>query len=57
MELGDLVLYQERCYVLLGYTRASTTQQHAVIENAATGESETVPVDDLEPVPDTLFDG
>ena len=57
MELGDIVLYQERCYVLLGYTRASTTQQHAVIENAATGEFKTVPVDDLEPTPDALFEG
>jgi hypothetical protein len=49
MEIGDIVLYLGRRYVLRGFTRASSTEQHAVVEDAATGEFVTVPLAQVEP--------
>jgi hypothetical protein len=34
VEIGDSVRYQQRHYIVRGFTRVSSDQQHAVLENA-----------------------
>ena len=50
MQIGDTVLYQGQRYLLHGFTRAGSTEQHAVIAEAETGEFVTVPLEQLERV-------
>jgi hypothetical protein len=48
IELGSIVVYRGRDYILIGLTHASSDQEHAVIENALTGEVATVPLDEVD---------
>ncbi len=50
MQIGDTVLYQGQRYLLHGFTRAGSTEQHAVIAEAETGEFVTVPLEQVERV-------
>jgi hypothetical protein len=50
MEIGDTVLYHGQRYLLHGFTRAGSTEQHAVVAHAETGEFVTVPLDQVEPI-------
>ena len=49
MKIGDLVLYHGRAYYLRGLDPMSVPDRQAFIEDAATGESLAVPVDEIEP--------
>jgi hypothetical protein len=49
MELGDMVLYHGRRYVLRGF---STVGPHVVIEDAETHELLSVPLEEVEPEPE-----
>lgn len=48
MEIGNIVIYKGRRYVLRGFTRLSSLQTHAVLEDVETGEWTTVPLDEVE---------
>ena len=51
MEIGDLVTYQGRAYVLRGLEPMSVPNRRAMLEDAQTGEQTTAPVTELEPCP------
>ena len=59
MKIGELVLHEGRRYYLRGLDPMSVPERQAFLEDAATGEACTAPVDEIEPVPppDARLDG
>jgi len=51
MEIGDLVTYLGKTYVLRGLDPMSVPGRRAVLEDALTGERRAVPFDEVEPAP------
>jgi hypothetical protein len=49
MEIGDLVTYQGRSYVLRGLEPMSVPERHADLEDAETGEQISAPLDEVSP--------
>ncbi len=49
MKIGDLVLHEGRRYYLRGLDPMSVPGRQAFLEDAATGEEHTAPVDEIEP--------
>jgi hypothetical protein len=51
MKIGELVLHEGRRYYLRGLDPMSVPERQAFLEDAATGEACTAPVDEIEPAP------
>ncbi len=51
MNLGDVVLYQGRAYVLRGLDPMSVLERQAELEDEATGLRVRVPLDEVEETP------
>jgi hypothetical protein len=51
MNVGDLVIWQDRAYRLRGFEPMSVPDRRAYLEDAETGEEATAPVAELEPAP------
>ena len=47
-KIGDSVRYEGRVYVIRGFTHASSATQYVILADEATGESETVPLTEVE---------
>jgi hypothetical protein len=52
MELGDLVIYSGRTCYLRGLEPMSLPDRFAELEDAATGDRLSAPIDELAPAPD-----
>jgi len=51
MKIDDLVLYLGRHYYLRGLDPMSVPNRQAFLEDAATGEACTAPMDEVRPLP------
>ena len=51
MKIGELVLHEGRHYYLRGLDPMSVPERQAFLEDAATGEACTAPMDEIEPAP------
>lgn len=51
MAIGDLVLYNGRLYFLRGLDPMSVSDRRALLEDAETGETVRVPLDQVEDAP------
>jgi len=49
VKIGDSVRYRQRRYIVRGFMRASTSEQHVVLEDVEPGEFVTVPFAEIEP--------
>jgi hypothetical protein len=52
MEIGDLVTYKRRAYVLLGLEPMSVPDRRAELEDPETGERLSVPFEEISERPD-----
>jgi hypothetical protein len=49
MEIGDLVTYRERAYVLRGLDPMGVPDRRVELENPETGEQVSAPMDEVSP--------
>jgi hypothetical protein len=52
MNIGDIVIWGDRRFRLLGFSRKSLPQTEAQLEDLETGEWTSVPVEELTPADD-----